>query len=318
MDTAHLGMTLPQDRRTAFAQGVWRLVDPKIALASFVPFVAGAAAAHLGGATIDPFIALGAFAAIFFVEVGKNAINDVIDWHSGTDQAVREDERSPFSGGKRTLVDRLLTERELIAIAWIAMLLAGALGVAVTAVTDPRLMFLGAAGAAVAAAYSLPPFQLSYRGLGEAAVGLTYGPGIVIGSILLFGGRVTLDAITMSLCLGLIIANVLFINEVPDERPDRLAGKKTLVVRLGRDAATVAFGVIFALAFALPVIGFASGGSIALLGLLAGVIPADLAVWQLHQERSKPPVLAQTLTLIAYVAAGAGMVAMTWLATLNW
>ncbi len=316
MSTAHVGMTLPRDRRVSFAQGVWRLVDPKIALASFVPFVVGAAMAHMYGASIDPFIAAGAFAAIFLVEVGKNAINDLVDWRSGADAAVRDDERSPFSGGKRTIVDGLLTERELVVIAWIAMLLAGLLGLAVASVTTPALLILGAAAAAVAAIYSLPPFKLSYRGLGELAVFLAYGPGIVIGSVLLFGGPVTLDVATISVCLGLIIANVLFINEVPDERADRSAGKKTLVVRLGRDRATTMFGLIFAAAFALPVIGFAAGGSVTLLGLLGGLIPADYAVWSLHEQRVKPPVFAQTATLVAYVAAGAGVVVMTWLTTL--
>ena len=311
--TAHASVTLPHDRRIAFAQGVWRLVDPKIALASFVPFVAGAALAHMAGATIDPLIAAGAFAAIFFVEVGKNAINDLVDWRSGADAAVTAEERSPFSGGKRTIVDSLLTEDDLTAIAWIAMIAAGAIGVAVASLTNPALLILGAVAAGVAAVYSLPPFKLSYRGFGELAVLLTYGPGIVIGSVLLFQAPMTREVVTTSFCLGLIIANVLFINEVPDERADRIAGKRTLVVRLGRDRATTIFGLIFAAAFALPVIGFAAGGSVALLGLLGGVIPADYAVWYLHQERVNPPVRAQAATLIAYVAAGAGIVLMTWL-----
>lgn len=317
MHTAHFGTAFAHDRRIAFVQGVWRLVDPKIALASFVPFVTGAAMAHFYGATIDPWIAAGAFAAIFFVEVGKNAINDVIDYRSGADPAVRDDERSPFSGGKRTLVDALLTEGELVVIAWIAFVLAGILGVAVASATHPALMLLGVAGAAVAAAYSLPPFKLSYRGLGEAAVFLAYGPGIVFGTVLLFGGRVTLDVVTTAVCLGLIIANVLFINEVPDERADRLAGKKTLVVRLGRDRATLMFAIVFVAAFALPVIGFAAGGSIILLGLTAGLIPADYAAWSLRQHRTGAPLAAQTSTLVSFVAAGAGLVAVAWLARVN-
>lgn len=317
MHTATIGTMQSRERRIAFAQGVWRLVDPKIALASLVPFIVGTAIAHDQGSVIDPLILTGVFAAIFLVEVGKNAINDLIDYRSGADLAVSEDERSPFSGGKRVLVDALLTEHDLAGIAWFAMIAAGALGAAMAMRADkPALLLLGAAAAAIAAAYSLPPFKLSYRGLGETAVFLTYGPGIVIGSVLLFGGRVTLDVLTTAVCLGLLIAGVLFINEVPDERADRSAGKRTLVVRLGRDTATTVFGVIAAAAFALPVVVFAMGGSVVLLGLLAAVIPADYAVWSLHKERVRPPVAAQTAMLAAYVVAGAGVVFMLWLASI--
>jgi 1,4-dihydroxy-2-naphthoate octaprenyltransferase len=316
MDTATLGIAVPHDRRIAFAHGLWRLVDPKIALASFVPFAVGTAIAHSQGRPIASIIAVGAFAAVFLVEVGKNAINDLIDYRSGADLAVTVDERSPFSGGKRVLVDGLLTERDLVMIAWIAMLAAGVVGATVAFATRPALLFLGAAAALVAAVYSMPPVRLSYRGLGEAAVFLTYGPGIVIGSVLLFGGWITVDVLTSAVCLGLMIANVLFINEVPDERADRSAGKNTLVVRLGRARATSIFGFIFVAAFALPVIMLAAGGSIASLGLLAGVIPSDYAVWLLRNERVRPPVAAQRATLIAYVAAAAGMVVLLWLATM--
>jgi 1,4-dihydroxy-2-naphthoate polyprenyltransferase len=304
------------ERLSAWFSGVWRLVDPKIALASFVPFVAGMALVHAQQVRIDPLIAAGAFVAIFLVEVGKNALNDLVDWRSGTDASVTPGERSPFSGGKRVIVDSLLNERDLIAIAIVAFIAAAAIGGAVAYVTRPALLILGGAAALVSMAYSVPPLKLSYRGLGELAVLLTYGPGIVFGSVLLFGGRITWDVITASFVLGLIIANVLFINEMPDERADRSAGKKTLVVRLGRKSATHVFAFVFAAAYALAVIRFALGGSVAMLGMLIGVIPADYAVWTLRRKVSGPPVASQAATLIAYVTTGLGMIFMIWLASM--
>lgn len=41
----------------------------------------------------------------------------------------------------------------------------------------------------------------------------------------------------LSLVLGLLIAAFLLINEFPDYRADRAGGKRTLVVRLGRERA---------------------------------------------------------------------------------
>ena len=48
------------------------------------------------------------------VEV-RRAPGEVFDFHSGTDQAVAYQDRSPFSGGKRVLVDHLLPRRQTIA-----------------------------------------------------------------------------------------------------------------------------------------------------------------------------------------------------------
>jgi 1,4-dihydroxy-2-naphthoate octaprenyltransferase len=303
-------------RQIAWLQGLWRLVDPKIALASIVPFFVGLAIAHDQTVEIDWLIAAAAFIAIFLVEVGKNALNDIVDWRSGTDSSVTPEERSPFSGGKRVIVDSLLNERDLVGIAIAAFAVAALIGGVAALATQPWLLMIGAAGALVSIVYCLPPAKLAYRGLGELAVTLTYGPGIVIGSVLLFGGTVNPDVVVTSLVLGLIIGNVLFINEMPDERADREAGKKTLVVRLGRRRATHVFALIFGTAFALAVIRFAFGGDIALLGLLAGIIPADYAVLKLRDQPSGPPVLSQAFTLISYVVTGAGMIFVLWLTSM--
>jgi hypothetical protein len=76
------------------------------------------------------------------------------------------------------------------------------------------------------------------------------------------------------------------------------------------------FALVFAAAFALALIRFALGGSVAMLGMLIGVIPADYAVWTLRRKVSGPPVASQAATLIAYVTTGLGMIFMIWLASM--
>lgn len=295
MHTATLGTAVPRER-SDFAYRGWSLVSPKMALASFVPFVVGIAIARGQGRPLDAFIAAGAFAAIFLAEVARNAINVWIDRRSGAYVAI---------GGEPVVGNRIL-----VIIASIAMIAAGVIGTLVAESTRPELLMLGAAAALIAVVYSVPPVKLSYRGLGEGAGFLTYGPGIVIGSVLLFGGRITLDVITIAISLGLLIANAVLVDEVRRQHADEAAGKRTLVVRLGRERATSMFGFVFAAAFALPFVTVLLGGSIAMLGLLAGVIPADYATWSLHSEKVRPPAAAQTSAVIAYVAAGLGTVAL--------
>ncbi|MGZ8830588.1 MAG: hypothetical protein ACXW2Q_09475 [Thermoanaerobaculia bacterium] len=166
------------------------------------------------------------------------------------------------------------------------------------------LIAAGAFAAILLVTLSVSPFAVSYRALGDVVVFLIYGPGIVIGTLLLFGGRVTSDAVTAGTCIGLLLANVLLVDEIDT------GGAKTLAARLGRGAATSIFGFLFAAAFALPIIMFAAGGSIALLGLLGGVIPADYAVWSLRGQRSRRPIAAETAALIACMTAAAGLIAL--------
>ncbi len=289
--------------------GIYRLADPKIMLASLVPFAAGAAIAHREGARVSLLLGLIALLAVFGVEVGKNAVNDLYDFRSGADIGVRPEERTPFSGGKRVLVDGLLTERQVIANAFAGFAFALLLGVYLAVAVDPRLFVLGAAAAAVSIAYTAPPFKLSYRGLGEAAVFVTYGPGIVLGAQALFQRRITSAAVWVSFSLGALIANVLLVNEIPDERADRAAGKRTWVVRLGRRRASRAAVALFALAFGLPILALATGQTASVAGLLLGVPAAIVAVRELKRSAETAAVVrAEAATLIAYVLAGLGLV----------
>jgi len=302
-------ITYDEDAWPRRLAGIYRLVDPKIALASLVPFVTGTVLAVRQGGTVPTALLLAAFAAVFAIEVGKNAVNDLCDYRSGADTGVRPEERSPFSGGKRVLVDELLTEGELAAIAFMAFAVALGLGAWVALWAGVEVLLFGAAGAGIAYAYSASPLRLSYRGLGEAAVFLAYGPGLVLGTAWLFSGRVTPTAAFASLSIGLLIANVLVVNELPDERADRQAGKRTLVVRLGGRRA-VGFSALLSIsAYAVAVEPVIWGATPRLLGLLAGVPFTVAALVKLRGAAAGPVrIQGQALTLAAYVAAGTGLV----------
>lgn len=51
---------------------------------------------------------------------------------------------------------------------------------AIAALREPRVLWIGALGIACAWFYQAPPFKLSYRGLGEIAVAVCYGPLMVV------------------------------------------------------------------------------------------------------------------------------------------
>jgi 1,4-dihydroxy-2-naphthoate octaprenyltransferase len=290
--------------------GVWRLADPKITLASVASMVVGAAAAAHEGRLAWPWLLLTVL-GVFFVEVAKNASGEVVDFDSGTDAAIAPEDRSPFSGGKRVLVDGLLTRGQTWAVAAAGYALAAAVGFGIVLAREPRVLWLGVAGVACALFYHAPPLKLSYRGLGELAVFGCYGPLIACGTYLVQRGSVSAPVVLLSLPLGVLVAAFLWINEFPDYRADRGAGKRTLVVRLGRPRASRVFAGMVAGAFAtlavLPLAGVPAG---AWLGL-AGAVPAVSAVRRVlrHPEDTRRLVPAQASTLLSFVlyAAGTGL-----------
>ena len=75
--------------------------------------------------------------------------------------------------------------------------------------------------------------RLAATGFGEVVVGLAFGPFLVVGTVAALTGTFSPDALLVSLPVGLLIAAVILIDEVPDYESDRRTGKRTLVVRLG-------------------------------------------------------------------------------------
>jgi 1,4-dihydroxy-2-naphthoate octaprenyltransferase len=294
-----------------FWSGFWRLADPKISLASFASMFLGACLAASARPLSWDWLALTVL-GVFALEIAKNASGEVVDFDSGTDLAVASQDRSPFSGGKRVLVDRVLTRRETIGIAAAFYALAVAIGLYIVAFRDARVLALGVTGVGFAYFYNSPPLKLSYRGLGELSVALCYGPIICAGTYLVQTGAVTAEVLWLSSALGLLIGAFLWINEFPDYLADRKSSKRTLVVTFGRKRASD----IFALGISAPflmllcapfVTSVSYGVWLGFVGMPFGVFAAQRAV---TDPESTPRIVpAQGATLLSFVlfALGAGL-----------
>lgn len=230
------------------ARGFWQLADPKIWTASMVPFVLGTCIAAGSGFRIKWWYAFLAILVIILVEVGKNGVNEYYDYKSGADLNVKPIDRTQFSGGKKVIVDGLLTIKEVGWISFFCLIASIVLSFPILIYSD-RILWFGIAGIFLSIAYSMPPLQLSYRGFGEIAVGLTFGPIIVTGAYFLQANRIDVAPILLSIPLAFLIANVLWINEIPDVEADRKAGKMNLVARRGRSEAIYGYRVLFILAY---------------------------------------------------------------------
>ena len=295
--------------RTDFRRGLWRLADPKISITSVASMAIGAAMAASHPAFSWAWLAVLAI-AMFCMEVAKNAWGDVFDYDSGTDLAVAPEDRTNFSGGKRVLVDQLLTRRETWAIAGVFSLFGLALGALIVFQREAGVFVLGSLALFLGWSYHGPPLQLAYRGLGELDVVLIYGPAIAVATHLLMTGQFAPEVIWASLPLGIFIAAFLWLNEFPDHDADRSAGKRNLVVQLGKRRASRLLPLIYLLGFAALLVPVLLGvlPAAVMLGAL-GLLPAAAAsrwCWR-HPEtfhRSDP---AQPAALLAFVVLSAGV-----------
>ena len=283
--------------------GMWRLADPKISITSAAGMLIAFAAAYREGAYSWIWLVVTGL-SLFCFEVAKNAAGEVVDFYSGTDLAVREEDRTPFSGGKRVLVDGLLTRTQTWAVAAVFGFVGSLIGTAIAVFREPRVIWFGIAGAALAWSYHGLPLKLCYRGFGELAVGLSYGPVIVLGAYVVQTGRISGDVIWLSVPLGILIAAFLWINEFPDQDADKASGKNNLVVRLGKRNAAKALAVIYGASFLVTALFpfLVSFELYPLCGLLSAGFPIAALAAVLKNpssfHRGRP---AQLLALLAFV-----------------
>jgi len=255
-----------------------------------VGVILGLACASLAGAAIAPLTAMATLIFACVAHAGVNVLNDYYDALSGTDDANTE-RLFPFTGGSRFIQNGVLTRRAtaLFGYALLAAVVPAGLWLAWQA--GPALILIGLAGLLVGWAYSAPPFKLASRGLGELAVASGWWL-VVVGSALVQTGAITAAALWAGAAYALLVANLLYINQFPDAVADGLAGKRTVVVRLGRTRAAMGY-LILALASHLILVAGVLAGALplaALAGLLA-LAPALKAFSRLRRHAEHPAQL---------------------------
>ncbi len=258
---------------------------PAFAPASLAPVLVGSAwGAHVAG-QCDWGAATLALLATVCVHFGANVLNDVADDMSGADRG-NDGRIFPYTGGSRFIQNGVLTAREMTV--WGATLLgiAAVLGAMLAAERGPGVIVLGLIGVALAVAYSLPRAQLAARGLGELAIAIAFGLLPVTGAAWLQSGRIDAGSLLISVPVGLWVASILLMNEVPDREADARAGKATLVVRWGVPATRRLYLGLHAGASAALLLA-ATGG---LLPLWAAFLPLVLlpAAWRAARAIREP------------------------------
>jgi 1,4-dihydroxy-2-naphthoate octaprenyltransferase len=265
---------LPKARRYFNALSVERgvLVRPKLSTgwlffrATRAPFLSATLAPVLLGLAValrvgvfDPLTAVVTLVAASAVHLGLNVANDVFDTLQGADDANQTPTK--FSGGSRVLQNALVTIREMSLLAVGCYGVAAALGVVLFVLRgSPALVLIAALGFFISLAYTMPPLKLVYRGLGEIATLIGFGPVMLLGTYVVQSrGSLSLEAFLVSIPVALLVAMILYVNEIPDRAGDGKAGKRTLPVRWSKAAVIRGFDVAVGCAFVSVALSVAAG-----------------------------------------------------------
>lgn len=211
--------------------------------ASILPILLGTAIAYAKfGVFYWDFFLLALLGGVC-LHVGANVANDYFDHKSGTDDINVEYVR-PFTGGSRMIQKGLMTPREVFAEAMVFYAIAGLIGVYLALTRGMIVLVLGVIGMFSGFFYTAPPIDLAKRGIGELFIGLNFGILMTQGAYFVQVQHLAWEPALAAVPLAILIATLLYINEFPDYKADKEAGKRHLVVRLGRKYASVGHAIL--------------------------------------------------------------------------
>jgi len=247
--------------------------------AVLIPVFLGTTVAWFSFGAFNPTYFVLSLIGTVCVNAGTNLANDYFDYKSGCD-LVDTDFSSPFSGGSGLLPRGVLSPRKVYIASLISFVFAGLIGVFLALTRGWVIVVLGLIGVFSGYFYTT---QIAPLGIGELIVGLNCGPLVVIGSYYVQTQTIALEPIVASIPVGILILEVLWINEIPDYYADAKAGKKTLVTRIGTKRAADVYGVLMFSTYAAILLGV----SLSLMPVLTllSFLTAPLAIRAVYVAR---------------------------------
>jgi len=224
--------------------GVWVLAArPRTLPVAVAPVLVGTAVAYAGG-TARALPALAALLGALLLQVGANFANDLFDSEKGADG---DDRIGPPRALQLGLVDPKQMRVAMACTFGAAALVGGYLAF----VGGWPVVAIGVASIAAALAYTGGPFAFGYKGLGDIAVFLFFGPVAVAGTHYVQSLSASWLALLASLPVGALATAILVVNNLRDIDTDARVGKRTLAVRIGRRATRIEYAFLLVFAFAL-------------------------------------------------------------------
>jgi len=203
-----------------------------------------------------------AFIGLLLAHASCNTLNDYFDYKSGIDLVT---EQTPFSGGSGMLKRGLLTPKQVFWFGIICFLLCIPIGIYFVIVSGWLLLPLLLIGAICILFYSPVILKLNWP---EWSPFLGLGVLPVLGTYFVQTSSYTWPAIIASIPSGILVHNLLFLNEFPDAKADTTGARKTLPITLGKKKAGIFYSALEILVY-IWIAGAVAAGVMPVFCLLA-------------------------------------------------
>ena len=205
--------------------------------------------------------ALLASLGLLLTHISVNTLNDYFDYKSKIDLVTQ---RTPFSGGSGFLPAGLLKPKQVFWLGTTALLLATGIGIYFLAAKGLWLLPLLVVAAICILFYT--PFILKTPAA-EWAAGLGLGFLPIMGLYFVQAGAYTWYAALAAVPSGILVYNLLLLNEFPDVEADKTGNRKTLPIVKGRATASRVYALMTIMVY-VWIIG----------SVIAGIMPAFASI----------------------------------------
>ena len=212
----------------------WRAFRFHYASASFMPGILGGMIAWTYDSQFHPGYFLLVMLGLILNHLALNMTDDYYDFRHLVD--VFDSHGNPYSGGSGALSKGLISPVQMRNVFASFYIIAIGIGIFLGILKGTFVFFLLAFGFFCAFFYTAPPIRFGYKGLGEIAQLLCFGPGIGLGAYYVQTEKLSWEAFWGTLPFGIMLFSMITINEIPDYDEDRKGGKLNLVARFGRKA----------------------------------------------------------------------------------
>jgi 1,4-dihydroxy-2-naphthoate octaprenyltransferase len=254
------------------------------------PLVVGIGIAWHEVRNLDPFLLSLIIIGSVFLHIAANSIDDVYDFINGVDRISDQMFPKDFPGWK-PIPRGLMSVNEGLAISFLFYAMSLAIGVYLAFIAGWIALMIAIPGIVLSYFYVAPPLKLDYRGLGlgELAIFLSFGPIPALGAYYVLTQGLHLLPVLASIPSGILTVNVLLSHDMIFYDAYKVAGKRSLTVRLGRISASkviIVLGILaYAMIFSLIAIGSLPSSSL----LVALTLPLFLRKEDLIDQELSPP-----------------------------
>jgi len=219
-----------------------------------VTFLGTAIAWHDG--FFNPVYFMLNLAGLVLIHICVNVLNEYFDYKSGLDVEIsKTGRRTPFSGGSGLLPSGAISPKTSLKMGIASLALASPIGVYFLQVRGVVLLPILLIAFLTVVLYT-PVFSKFY--IGEFLAGLNFGPLAVLGTYIVQTGTCGVDVLLASMIPGVLTSGLLLLNEFPDVEADKKAGRRNLVIKLGKKKAGWVYSALLLVVYVLIVFGAAS------------------------------------------------------------